>query len=185
MRFPLYFLYVGYIIFFAVITNIFENLGIFSSLSKLISPLLGLINVPTDYSASMLKGLLEVTNGLKSLTNISSETEVTEICVAAFLLGFGGISVLMQVSSIVSNNSLSIKAYLSGKILHGLIASILTYSILKYTNLFSITTLPVFSYSNSNILPIVNETSNLISVLSGLTLFAIFFRIITAFKKKY
>lgn len=177
------FLFVGYIIFFSVLSNILENLGIFIGLSNLFSPLLNLLHIPTAYFESIIKGLLEVTNGLRNLTNTSLENGIIEICIAAFLLGFGGISVLMQVSSIVSDNDLSLKAYIFGKILHGLLASLFTYFILKYTNLFSIVTLPVFSYSNSSMLPIINETSNLISVLSGLTLLAIFFKVISILKK--
>lgn len=137
-----------------------------------------MFNISKMYVISIFKGILEVTNGLKTLTSISVEATISEICIAAFLLGFGGISVLMQVSSIISKNNLSIKPYLLGKLLHGIIASLYTFLILKYTNFASISTLTVFNYSNSSKPIIINETSNLISVICGITLFAVVTRIV-------
>ncbi len=144
----------------------------------LVAPLLDVFNISYIYTISVLKGILEVTNGLKTLTSINLEATITEICIAAFLLGFGGISVLMQVSSIISKNNLSIKPYLLGKFLHGIIASLYTFLALKYTNLASITALTVFNYSNNSKPLIINEASNLISVICGISLFAIATRIV-------
>ena len=146
----------------------------------LMTPLLNIFNISEAYVVSILKGIIEVTNGLKALTSINVEVTITKICIAAFLLGFGGISVLMQVSSIISKNNLSIKPYLLGKFLHGFIASLYTFLALKYTNLASIATLTVFNYSNNSKPLIINETSNLISVICGISLFAIVTRIVIA-----
>ena len=49
------------------------------------------------------------------------------IIFTAFLLGFGGISVMLQVLSIISKTDLSCKPYILGKILHGTIAAFYTY----------------------------------------------------------
>lgn len=40
--------------------------------------------------------------------------------------GFGGLSILMQVASIISDKSLSMKAYWVGKILHAIFSTIYT-----------------------------------------------------------
>ena len=45
----------------------------------------------------------------------------------AFLLGFGGLSVLLQVLSITSKTDLSIKPYIYGKFLHGVLAAFYTF----------------------------------------------------------
>ena len=71
---------------------------------------------------------------LVKLKNIS-----LNIIFTAFLLGFGGISVLLQVLSIVSKSDLSIKPYILGKFLHGVFAAF-------YTFLF-IYLLPVFNFN--------------------------------------
>lgn len=168
----------GYIIFFAVLGDIFEELGIFEQVANAIHSVANILNIPKQYIISILKGIFEVTNGLKELANSTIEFGKTEICIAAFLLGFGGISVMMQVSSIISNSGLSIIPYILGKLLHGTIAATYTYVLLSYTNILN-ETLPAFSYSNSSSPVIINETSNLISCICGLLLLAIITKLTT------
>ena len=57
---------------------------------------------------------------------------------ASLLLGFGGISILLQVFSITSKTDISIKPYIIGKILHGIIACIYTYIFIKYFPIFNL-----------------------------------------------
>ena len=61
------------------------------------------------------------------ILNILYTTMSINIIFTSFLLGFGGISVLLQVVSIVSKTDLSIKPYIYGKILQGIFASFYTY----------------------------------------------------------
>ena len=65
-----------------------------------------------------------MTNGVKKVSLIGNSN--INIIVSAFLLGFGGISVLLQVYSIISKSNISIKPYFYGKLLQGIIASIIT-----------------------------------------------------------
>ncbi|MCI8308656.1 MAG: hypothetical protein HFJ45_00205 [Clostridia bacterium] len=44
----------------------------------------------------------------------------------SFLLGFGGISVLLQVYSIIIKFNISIKPYFYGKIIQGILSCIIT-----------------------------------------------------------
>lgn len=173
----------GYIIFFAVLGNILENLGAFKSLSSVIIPFFNLLNIPIEYANCILKGILEVTNGIKNISEISLSYSIFTICVVAFLLGFGGLSVFMQVSSIVSKCNLSMKTYFWGKLLHGLIASTITFIILKYTNLVNLAiSVPAFNYLNKQTI-IINETTNLISVICSITLLAILIKFLSLLKK--
>ena len=50
-----------------------------------------------------------------------------KLALSAFVLGFGGISVTLQVLSIISNDKLSIKKYVLGRILVGVVASVYTF----------------------------------------------------------
>ena len=58
-----------------------------------------------------------------------------KIVLCAFLLGFGGISVLLQVLSIISKNNITIKSYFLGKLIQGGLASLYTFLFLKF-NIF-------------------------------------------------
>ena len=68
--------------------------------------------------------MIELTNGMKmmSLLPISNLT----ICLTSFLIGFGGISVLFQVYSIISKENISIKPYIYGKLLQGILSIFFT-----------------------------------------------------------
>ena len=65
------------------------------------------------------------------ISNIACKNIGLNTIICAFLLGFGGISVLLQVLSITSKSDLRIKKYFYGKILQGIIASGYTYIFLN------------------------------------------------------
>ena len=107
------------------------------------------------------KGFLEITNGIKLLSNISCDID-TLLPIVATILGFGGISVHMQVASIISHTDLSIKPYLLGKSLHGILAGIITYYVLNYTNFFNSETVETFSSITVNQIKGVTGSGNLL-----------------------
>lgn len=114
----------GFVILFSVIISIFNA----TNISTYISNILGISN---HYTASMLSGILELTNGLSLICSITTKKLSTNIIISAFILGFGGICVLLQVFTICSKNKLSIKWYFIGKILQSLFAGILTFILLN------------------------------------------------------
>ena len=99
----------GFIVIFSVIISIFNQL----------------LNLPQCIGKGVFYGLIELTNGLK----IISELNFSKVnsCIISFLLGFGGLSVLFQVKSIISKEKISIKPYVLGKILQGIFSSVITY----------------------------------------------------------
>lgn len=125
----------GYIVFFAVLNEVI-SLTLFKNISN--SLIIGVLN-----------GILEITSGIKKLSTVSSLDLSNLLPIVAFILGFGGISVHMQVASILSETNLSLRPYLLGKILQGFLASIYTFLILKYTNFLNLEAVTAFSYYNS------------------------------------
>ena len=55
----------------------------------------------------------------------------TQIIITAFLLGFAGISIFLQIFSIAAKNNLSMKPYFIGKILQGCFAAFYTFIIIS------------------------------------------------------
>ncbi len=121
----------GFVMLFSVIISILESSGIFSVLSKIIIPLLRIINIPDSFASGILSGIVELTNGVSIIASIHVKAITINITICAFLLGFGGISVLLQVLSITSTSDISIKPYIIGKILQGTFAAFYTYLILQ------------------------------------------------------
>ena len=128
----------GFVVLFSVILSILKESKILYVISNSIYPLLKFLGINNNnFSLGLVSGLLEVTNGLNIIANIPFKKISLNIILSAFLLGFGGISVLLQVYSIISKSNISIKPYLIGKLLHGILASFYTY--------LAIYTLPFFN----------------------------------------
>lgn len=125
------FLIGGFIILFSVIISILNASNIMNTCANFISPILNIFKIPITYASGLLTGLLEVTNGLFNIANISSKFSPINIIICAFLLGFGGISVTLQILSIISKSKISIKPYIIGKFLQGIFASFYTYILLN------------------------------------------------------
>ncbi|MCI8654855.1 MAG: sporulation integral membrane protein YlbJ [Clostridia bacterium] len=109
----------GFVVIFSVIISILQN----SHILSLFSFVFEAFHIPFDIGSSTLLGMIEITNGIASISAIALKKISINIIIIAFLLGFGGISVMLQVWSIVSKTDLSIKPYIYGKLLHGLFAA--------------------------------------------------------------
>lgn len=132
------FLIGGFIVLFSVIISILENSKILNILSNFIHPMLNFFNVPISYANGIITGLLELTNGVCLIASIPNKYLSINIIICAFLLGFGGISITLQILSIISKAKIPIKPYLIGKLLQGIFAAIYTYLIIYYIPFFNL-----------------------------------------------
>ena len=122
----------GFVVIFSVIISILNQTNILDKLSTFLYPILNLLNIDLEFAKPLLSGILELTNGVNLVASIPTKLISQNIVLSAFLLGFGGFSVLLQVYSIVSKTDLSMKKYLVGKFLQGIIAGIYTFLALKF-----------------------------------------------------
>ncbi len=122
----------GFVVLFSVIISMLQN-SHFMDLFKIVFELL---NIPTNIGNSALLGMIEITNGIASISAIPMKKISINIIITAFLLGFGGISILLQVWSIVAKTDLSIKPYILGKLLHGTLAALYTFIFIKFFPFF-------------------------------------------------
>lgn len=127
----------GLVVIFSVIISIFKASNIISILSNIFTPCFNLLHIPTTFIAPLLTGLLEITNGISLISSIQIKAISINIIFTAFLLGFGGISVFLQVLSITSKTDLSIKPYIIGKLLHGTIAAFYTFLFIQFLPMFN------------------------------------------------
>lgn len=123
----------GFVVIFSSIISIFKASGLLEHLTTLLTPIFQILHIDTSFIQGFLTGILEITNGINSICSINCKKISFNIIFTAFLLGFGGISILLQVWSITSKTDLSIKPYIYGKILHGLLAAFYSY---LFMNLF-------------------------------------------------
>lgn len=121
----------GFVVLFSVIISIFQNSHLLEILSNCIEPLFNLLNIPIDFCFGFISGILELTNGLNIICSIPAKKLSINIIIASFLLGLGGISVLLQVWSCISKTDLSIKPYILGKLLHACFSAFYTFLFLQ------------------------------------------------------
>ena len=87
--------------------------------------------MPKWQGAPFFYALLEMTGGLKSLLEQGNLGRYLLPAISMFL-AFSGVSVMMQVMSIIQPAGLSLKPYLLGKLVHGIIAFLLTGPVLGF-----------------------------------------------------
>ena len=150
----------GFVVIFSVIISILNQTNILDKLSTLLYPILNFLNIDLEFANPLLSGILELTNGVNLVANIPTKLISQNIILSAFLLGFGGFSVLLQVYSIVSKTDLSMKKYLVGKFLQGIISGIYTFLALKF--------LPFLNLDVVQTSSLLDGSSNLNNALNGI-----------------
>ncbi|MBQ7410254.1 MAG: sporulation integral membrane protein YlbJ [Clostridia bacterium] len=116
----------GFIVLFSVILSILNTSGIIN----LISSFFYFFGIPQEISSALFTGIIELTNGVNLTANLYKNYNLLSILLTSFLLGFGGISVLLQVYSIISKENISIKPYFYGKLLQGIFSVVFTFILL-------------------------------------------------------
>lgn len=126
----------GFVVFFSVVLSILDKMYFFSMFFNILKPPFNILNINPNFIIPLTSGIIELTSGVNLVTAVPSANLGINVVFAAFLLGFGGISILLQVWSISSNSDISIKPYIIGKILQGLFASFYTFLIISSFSYF-------------------------------------------------
>ncbi len=127
----------GFVVIFSSVISILKSSGLINVLATCFSPLFNFLNIDTYFISPLICGFFEITTGINSISQIAYKKLSINIIFTAFLLGFGGISILLQVLSITSKTDLSIKPYIYGKILQGILASVYTYIFINVIPFFN------------------------------------------------
>ena len=123
----------GFVVIFSVIISILRQSGAINLLSNIFSHFFS----NSEFISGIFTGIIELTNGLNVVSNIHIKNLSVNILICAFLLGFAGLSIMFQILSIISKEKLSIKPYIIGKVLQGILATLYTFVILQ---------LPIFNF---------------------------------------
>lgn len=128
----------GFVVIFSIVISILSKSKILEIISFILYPILKLLNIDLSFAVPIISGIFELTNGILLITSTATKTISINIVLCAFLLGFGGISVLLQVLSIISKCDISIKKYIYGKLLQGIIAAGYTYILITMLPMFNL-----------------------------------------------
>ena len=129
----------GFVVLFSVILSILENSNFINIISSTLEPIFHMFGINnSSFISGFVSGIIELTNGVQKISSIAYKEISTNIILCSALLGFGGISILLQVFSITSKTDISIKPYIIGKILHGIFALLYTYIFISCFPIFNL-----------------------------------------------
>lgn len=107
---------------FSVLVRLLSVCGILSTAASLLSLLLAPLGLNFERAQQLILGTLELSTGISSLFGSPSSGNLP---LAAFMLGWAGLSVHCQVLSVLSGSGLSAKPCVVGKLLHGVLSAVL------------------------------------------------------------
>ncbi len=116
----------GFITVFSVVINIFSITGIIDLLSRPFVKILNISRLPSDLVKPVISGLLEITIGSRQISLVPASF-ISKIVAVSFIIGWSGFSIHAQAASFISKTDLSTSIYVLSKILHGILASIISY----------------------------------------------------------
>ena len=128
----------GFVVLFSVIVSVLDSSYILDIFTILLTPIFKFFSIDPIFINSILTGIIELTNGVQKIALINFKAISVNIIICAFLLGFGGFSILLQVLGITSKSDISIKPYIIGKILQGTIAAFYTYILIQNVMIFNL-----------------------------------------------
>ena len=82
----------------------------------------------SNYNSCILKGILEITMGIKELSILNIK-DIYKVVLSTIFLSFGGLSIHMQVISQICYTKIKYKYFLIGRIFQSIISGIISYII--------------------------------------------------------
>lgn len=119
----------GFIIVFSVFIRIMTVVGITEVLTGVFATMLNLIGYSTNLAPSLVSGLLEIDLGTLAASQADAPL-VQKVAIASAIIAWSGLSVHGQVASIVIESGIRMTPYMIGRLLHAILAAILTILLL-------------------------------------------------------
>lgn len=111
----------GFVVFFTVLIRILLISGLIPAAAGILGRLLSPFGADAAWAERLITGMIELTSGVWSLRGAGNAGPT--VAMAAFMLGWAGVSVHCQTLSYISDSDLSARCYFTGKLLHGLISA--------------------------------------------------------------
>ena len=124
----------AFILFFTVFLRVLAQAGVLTALARLLSAALSPLGLSQTWAERLLVGMVEVSSGVSSLTDGALSGRLS---MAAFMLGWAGVSVHCQVLAFLGDSGLSMGTYVTGKLLHGLLSALFTAGLVRLLPLSS------------------------------------------------
>ena len=162
----------AFVVFFTVVIQMLMISGFLPGLAQVLGTVLAPFGMTPEWAQRLLTDLVEISSGVWTLSG--EGTLSGRLTMAAFMLGWAGISVHCQVLSFLGDSGLSPRTYLAGKLLHGGLAALFTAALVSVVPLEA----PVSDYLAQQVADIAGtdfSSAFTLSVVWAWVLFLLFF----------
>lgn len=137
----------GYITMFSVVIRILSIFGVFAVLNSIMATILKPLNFPAELVSAITSGLFEITIG-SELASKATGSIAQRVIATSAIIAWSGLSVHAQVAAMVSGTDIRMTPYIIARIVHALIAAVLTVFLLPAAGVIA-TIAPVSTFINS------------------------------------
>jgi sporulation integral membrane protein YlbJ len=121
----------GFVIFFTVFIKLLFISGFLPALTAIIGKTLAPFGLTEQWAERLLIGIVEISSGVWSLRGAAGQI-TGSVAMAAFMLGWAGLSVHSQVLSFIGESGLSVKTYILGKLAQAVISAAIIFLIARF-----------------------------------------------------
>ncbi|SMB93569.1 sporulation integral membrane protein YlbJ [Desulfonispora thiosulfatigenes DSM 11270] len=114
----------GFVVFFSVFLEILKNSSLFVVLQIVLGKGLMFLGLDSSFSQAITTGFFEMTLGAKTAAETNAPL-IEQLIIVSFILGWSGLSIQAQVTSIVGKMDIPISKYIFSRLLHGVISCFL------------------------------------------------------------
>lgn len=111
----------AFVVFFTVVIRMLSLAGILTGAAGVLGALLSPLGFDAQWAERLFIGVIEISSGVWSLSGTGALAG--RMSLAAFMLGWAGVSVHCQVLSFIGGSGLSVRTYIVGKSLHGALSA--------------------------------------------------------------
>ena len=138
----------GFIIVFSVLIRIITVVGLTDILIDIFTGFLNLIGFSTALAPAMVSGLLELDLGALAASQANAPLN-EKVAITGALIAWSGLSVHAQVASIVIESGIRMTPYMVGRLLHAVLAALITLFLLgPAQNFTKVLSVPVLMTGN-------------------------------------
>lgn len=164
----------GFIVLFSVIIKLLTETGIIGTFAAVFATILAPFGINDTIMKGVLSGLFEITTGSGLVSAVSGIPVLQQLPAASLIIGWAGLSVHFQVMSITAKTDISIRPYLIGKMVQGIISAFYSWLGLKWLRFEILLREPVLSDNPLNPVDWLHTFGRAIwMMLAVLTVFAV------------
>jgi sporulation integral membrane protein YlbJ len=134
----------GFIILFSVFLRVLSVTGLTTALTTLFTALLNLIGFSTSLAPALVSGLFELDLGSMAASQADAPL-IEKVAATSAIIAWSGLCVHGQVASIVIESGIRMRPYMAGRLLHAVLAAIVTIGLMNLKQIASdFSVIPVF-----------------------------------------